>query len=97
MGCFGGGQDIPIPPYQEPFVMPDLPAFEMPAMEFPAFPEFPAPYDPSVGEAKKKRELEQSTLRELERRRKGYGGTILTGGGGLEDDPTLRRPSLLGR
>jgi hypothetical protein len=88
---------MPVPQYQEPFVMPDLPSFEMPAMEFPAFPEFPAPYDPSVGEAKKKREGEQATLREIERRRKGYGGTILTGGTGLETDPTLQRPSLLGR
>lgn len=96
MGCFSG-PDIPVPPYQEPFKMPDLPSFEMPEMSFPEFPAFPAPFDPEAADVRRKRGEEVEKLKQIELRRKGYASTLLTGGQGVEADASLKRPSLLGR
>lgn len=89
---FGGGPSIPVPPPP-----PEFPAFpEFPAIEFPEFPAFPT-FDPEAGEARRRREEEVANLRAIQRRRKGFGATLLTGGQGDETAPTLNKPGLLGR
>jgi hypothetical protein len=86
----GGTPSIPPPPPPPELVIPPLPAIEMPTIEF------PAPYDPEAAAAKARRAEEIKQLREIERRRKGYGSTLITGGRGLEDEPPVKRPKLGG-
>ena len=98
---FGSSPSIPVPP--PPMELPPMPEFppiefpEMPAMEMPEFPPFPAPFDPTAAEAARRRAEQVATQRSIERRRKGYGSTLLTGGRGDETEPPLSRPGLLGR
>jgi hypothetical protein len=89
MGCFGG-QEIPIPPYQEPPEIPEMPAVSCSMPEFPTF-------DPDATEGKRRRAEEVRALRDIEAKRKGFRSTLLTGGAGDETPPPLSRPSLLGR
>lgn len=98
---FGGGPSVPQPP--PPMEFPPFP--ELPPIEFPEFPEFPEPqpfpafptFDPEAGEAKRRKEEQVASLRSIERRRKGYKATLLTGGQGDESEPPLKQPGLLGR
>lgn len=91
MGCFSG-PSIPAP----------SPPFDPSAFKFPPMPEFggiefPAPFDSEGAEAKRKKAEEVKALRLIEAKRKGYSSTLLTGGQGVEDDPALGTPALIGR
>lgn len=88
MGCFSGPK-IPTPPAPPEFKIPPFPA-----IVFPAMPDFPAPFDPTAGAAKQARAAEIAALKLIERKRRGYASTLLTGGRGLDDEPeTERRPA----
>jgi hypothetical protein len=57
----------------------------------------PAPYDPESAAAKARRREEIVKIRDVERRRKGYRSTLLTGGEGVTEEPVVKKPMLTGR
>lgn len=95
MAWFGSPKMPPQPPPPPPIVFPELPEFEMPSFEMPEM-TFPKPFDPEAADTRRRRAEEIKAIKLIESKRKGYASTLLTGGRGVEDDPVVRRQSLLG-